>query len=135
MQGAGPVTLQMPATNGQTATTTLGATGPFTLVGECANSGGAPVARVTLQQSSGEHFPVFIGNAAGAKVTTSGAAATLVQAAASGGLPVGRRPSVVQRPDEPCRRDAAALEGAATAITNSGFGANECYVEAFAFAD
>jgi hypothetical protein len=135
VQGAGPVTLQMPGTAGQTATATLGSAGPFTLTGECANSGGAPVARVTLQRSGGEHFPVFTGNASSGKVSSSGAAATLVQATASGGLPVWDAAhqsfSVMSNP---VAGAAAALEGAATAITNSGFGANECYLEAFAFA-
>ena len=131
---AGPVTLAMPATSGQKATSTLATDGPLSLVGECENSGGTPIARVTLQQSGGEHFPVFVGEVASGKVTASGAPATIVQVTATGGLPVWDAArhtfSALANP----ATGAAAFQGSATAITNSGFGTNECYLAAAAFA-
>jgi hypothetical protein len=131
---AGPVTLAMPATSGQKATSTLATDGPLSLVGECENSGGTPIARVTLQQSGGEHFTVFVGEVASGKATSGGGSATIVQVTATGGLPVWDAArhtfSALTNP----ATGVAALQGSATAITNSGFGTNQCYVAAAALA-
>jgi hypothetical protein len=131
---AGPVVLAMPATAGQKATSTLATDGPLSLVGECENSGGTPIARVTLQQSGGEHFSVLVGEVTGGKVSSGGGAATIVQVTATGGTPVWDAArhtfSALTNPVT----GSAALQGSATAITNSGIGTNECYVAAAAFA-
>jgi hypothetical protein len=129
--GNGPVTLPMPATNGQSTTTTLGTAGPLRLIGECMNLGGAPVAEVTLQQIGGEHFTVFTGNFASAKVASGSAAVTLAQATASAGVsPFDAAHESFSVMTNPTFGGATDLEGAATAVTNDS--ANECYVAAFA---
>jgi hypothetical protein len=131
VQGAGPVVIAMPGA-GKT-TRTLATNGPLSLVGECENSGGTPKARVTLQ-SSAEHFQVLTGETQGKAATTS-SAATIAEAAASGGLPVWdyQRRSFTALTN-PSAGALAGFQGTATAITNSGFGTNECYVAAWAFA-
>src|SRR4051794_65972 len=55
VQGAGPVVVNMPATLNAVTTTTLAASGPFTLMGTCTNSSDAPVARVGVA-GDGEFF-------------------------------------------------------------------------------
>jgi hypothetical protein len=136
VQGDGTVTLQMPASSGDTNQTTLISDGPLTVVGQCTNSGGVPEATVGVQNTI-EAF-VAIGSAEGrispAGVFVPTATTPLAQATASGGLPVWdiqrRDFSVVGYPSS----GSHAIQGSATAITQGQPATNECFLAAWGFA-
>ena len=109
---AGPVVLQMPATNGQKVTQPLFTNGPLTIVGECVNDTGK----------------------ASPNPSSPGSIRTIAEVAASGGLPVWdvirTDFSVIANPGS----GVVALQGQASAITTFGFGSADCSVSAWGFA-
>jgi hypothetical protein len=131
VQGAGPLAIDMPAANGTTTETALISNGPLTIVGQCSNSGGVPVARIGLRHPTIEVFNHFGEGANNPGVLgASGAVETIVSVTTTGGTwNMDSEPFfVVSNPPS----GSAAIQGGATAITQNT--THRCYLGAWGIA-
>ena len=109
LQGAGPVTIPMPAGAGASDARTLFTHGTLCVVGQCDNSGGQPLARVSVQGAG-----VLVVDANGSANPVASATGTAVDRHAFTALSTG---------------PAAGLQGAATAVATG----QACVLAVYAF--
>jgi hypothetical protein len=124
--------LDMPASAGVRTQVELATNGPLTMIGECENSAGAPVARVGIRHTDDAFL--FVGDGGGTAVSLPGSPGTMetiVDAVSPGGPQWG-----YQRRDFTAVSNAAsgALQGSATAMAISNGGSRQCLLAGWAFA-
>jgi hypothetical protein len=128
VQGSGPVTLAMPATDGDTSEVTLFSNGPLTVVGQCRNSGGTAVATVGLRHTV-EVFSPTQSSGKALTISVSSSVVPLASVTSTGGLPawdLDRETfTVFSNPSS----GSAAIQGSATAITQNN--PRECFLGAW----
>jgi hypothetical protein len=138
-RAAGPVIMTMPGTNGDISRTTLITHGPLTLVGECENQGGVPVARVGIQHDVEILQPLtgFTGGKiVGFPVTFPPTTRTVVQVTSTGGLPVwDAQQAVFSAITNPATGQTLGIQGTAAVVTFfQGGQTPQCFISASASA-
>jgi hypothetical protein len=121
-QGAGPITIAMPAANGASDERTLITHGPLTLVAACQNNGGQPEAVVAVQ---GAGYHLAVGEVTGATTLQAGTS-VIADIVAGGAVKVDRHGFTALSP-----QPASGLQGAATAIADGA--SHACTMGAYAF--